>query len=142
MATPWLLPALAHRLRPFIPLLSQVWRYRTPDEPSDWFDKEAAAGNVHYPVQSLHAVGQVVDQLEQTRAILHRVNCPVLLLYSQDDLTAPPEHGEIYQEQIGSKDVRLICIQGSGHNLPRDAARDLVFQHVTHFADDVLGGDP
>ncbi len=140
MATPWMLPPIAHRLRPIIPLLSRFWRYRTPEEPSDWVDPEAGASNVNYPVQPLHAVGQVVDQLEQTRSLLPRVTCPVLLLYSEGDLTAPPEHGETYQKKIGSEDVRLIRIQGSGHNLPRDAAREQVFHHITNFVNDVLGG--
>ena len=141
MATPWMLPAIAQRLRPFIPLISRVWRYRRPDEPSDWVDPEAGASNVNYPVQPLHAIGQVVDQLAQTRSLLPRVTCPVLLLYSEGDLTAPPEHGETYQKQIGSEDMRLIRIQGSGHNLPRDAAREQVYLHITNFAFDVLGGD-
>ena len=140
MATPWRLPALAHRLRPLIPVLSIVWRHRTPDEPSDWFDPEAAATNVNYPVQTLQAVGQVVDQLEQTRSLLNQASCPVLLLYSEDDLTVPPGHGEIYRQHLGNADVRLIRISGSGHNLPRDAAREEVHQHITDFVQEVGGG--
>ncbi len=138
MATPWRLPALAHGLRPAIPLLGKVWRQRTPDEPSDWVDPGAAATNVHYPVQTLQAVGQVVDQLEQTQASLEQVTCPVLLLYSDGDLTAPPGHGESYQGHLGNAEVRLIRITGSGHNLPRDAARDQVYRQITEFAAAVM----
>jgi carboxylesterase len=139
MATPWRLPALAHRLRPIIPVLSKLWRHRTPDEPSDWVDPAAAATNVHYPVQTLQAVGQVVDQLEKTQASLSQVSCPVLLLYSEGDLTAPPGHGETYQQHLGNAEVHLIRITRSGHNLPRDAAREDVQQHIADFAAAVLG---
>ncbi|MCJ7824681.1 MAG: alpha/beta fold hydrolase, partial [Anaerolineales bacterium] len=72
IATPWDLPPLAERLRPILPVLEKVWRYRKPNEESDWFDLDAERANLHYPVQPVHAVGQVVDLVKQLPAALAR----------------------------------------------------------------------
>jgi carboxylesterase len=142
MATPWDLPSLAHRLRPILPLLEKVWRYRTPLEASDWFDKDAEAANVHYPVQPVHAIGQVTDLVKGLPNALSQVRLPTLLIYTLNDGTVPNEDGQLVYDAIPSNDKRLLLIEGSGHNLPRDAKRDEVFATVGSFIQRVIQGLP
>ncbi len=133
MAAPASLPGLVGRLRPILKPLSHVWRYRHPKEPSDWHDKEAEALNLHYPVQPVHAIAELHDLVEQTRASLHEVLAPTLLIYSRNDSSVPPGNAEHVFEHLGSKDKALEWVEKSGHNLPRDAERELVFERITSF---------
>jgi carboxylesterase len=139
MATPWVLPPPANLLNPFLPLLKLAWRYRTPDEPSDWVDKDAEVINVNYRVQPLHAVGELMKLLRGVKDHLGDVTCPARLIFSDGDPVAQPEHGEAYLAQLGSQDKRLIRITGSGHNIVRDAARSQVFEIITGFVDSLRG---
>jgi carboxylesterase len=139
MSTPWKFPPPADLLRPLLPLLKHVWRYRKPNEPSDWVDKEAEAINVHYPVQPLHAVGQAMDLLQMVKSELAQIQCPARFIYSDGDPVAPPEQGEVYVSQLGSSDKKLTRITGSGHNIPRDAARLQVYALITDFVQQLSG---
>jgi carboxylesterase len=133
MATPAALPELASRLRPIIKPLSLVWRYRHPSEPSDWHDKDAEALNLHYPVQPVRAIAEVHDLIENTRANLHQVTRPVLLIYSRNDGSVPPANAERIYRLLGSDDKTLEWIENSGHNIPRDAEREWVYKRITTF---------
>jgi carboxylesterase len=141
MSTPWVLPPPADLLQPFLPVLERVWRYRTPNEPSDWIDKQAEALNVNYPVQPLHAVGQLLELLRLVKTELGQIKCPAHLIYSEGDPVAPPPHGQSYLEQLGSDQKELTRISGSGHNIVRDAAREIVFQTIVQFVHSLVG-DP
>jgi carboxylesterase len=139
MSTPWVLPPPADLLYPILPLLKRVWRYRTPNEPSDWVDKDAEVINVHYRVQPLHAVGELMKLQRSVKSHLGDVSCPARLIYSDGDPVAQPEHGESYLAQLGSQDKRLIRITGSGHNIVRDAARTKVYELITEFVHSLSG---
>ena len=140
MAAPYRLPSLAERLRPILPALSLVWRYRVPTEPSDWQDKKAEALNVHYPVQPVRAIAEVHDLIACMRASLPKIQAPALLIYSKVDGAVPFEQGNIILEQIGSERKELVLLEHSGHNLPRDAEREQVFNLVAGFARHVEEG--
>jgi len=140
MSTPWQLPAPAEQLRPILPLLKLVWRYRRPHDPSDWVDKQAEAINVHYPVQPLHAVGELIDLLRLVKARSPEVRCPARLIYSDGDPVAPPEQGARHLAALGSDDKQLLRITGSGHNIPRDATREQVFETISNFVRSLAGG--
>jgi carboxylesterase len=133
MATPASLPPLAKRLRPIIKPLSLFWRYRHPSEPSDWYDKDAEAINLHYPVQPVRAITEVHDLVEETRSLLHNVTAPVLLIYSRNDRSVLPDNAERVLRLLGSKQKTLEWVERSGHNIPRDAERELVFDRITAF---------
>jgi carboxylesterase len=133
MATPAALPRIAIRLRPIIKPLSLFWQYRSPKGPSGWFDKEAEALNVHYPVQPVRAIAEVHDLAEMTRANLDQVKCPVLLIYSHNDQSVPEGNAERIYQLLGTQLKTLEWIRNSGHNVPRDAERELVFKWITTF---------
>lgn len=133
MATPYELPPLTHYLRPILPILKLFWRYRRPKEPSDWFDQEAEQLNLHYPVQPIHAIGQIFDLTQTFPKALRALKTPTLVIESQEDRSAAAKHGARVFDAVSADDKELIKIAGSGHNLPRDAQRELVFRHVSDF---------
>lgn len=139
MATPAALPTLARRLRPILKPLSLFWRYRTPVEEPYWHDQEARALNLHYPVQPVRAIAEVHDLVELTRASLHNVSTPVLLIYSRNDDSVSPENAERIYALLGSAQKTLEWVENSGHNIPRDAERGRVFERITTFIHDVIG---
>jgi dipeptidyl aminopeptidase/acylaminoacyl peptidase len=68
------------------------------------------------------------------QAALPNVDVPVLLMHSRDDTYVLPENMEhIYAELINARDKTKLYIAGSGHVLPRDAARGQVFQSALEF---------
>lgn len=140
MATPASLPPLVGRLRPILKPLSLIWRYRQPDEPSGWHDKEAEALNFHYPVQPVHAIAEVHDLVEATRAGLHEIYVPTLLIYSRNDQMVPPDDAHRIYNGISSEHKLLEWVEKSGHNLPRDAERQWVFERITSFVRAWSGG--
>jgi carboxylesterase len=137
MAMPMDLPPMAHRLRPVLPIVKHFWRYRTPPDESDWYDKDAERLNLHYSVQPLHAVGHVFDLVQQLPTMLALLQLPTLLIYSKDDGAVPIEYGSWAFDSISSEDKELVLIEGSGHNLPRDAQREIVFKTVGDFVQKV-----
>jgi carboxylesterase len=124
---------MAHQLRPVLPIVKLFWRYRSPPDASDWYDKFAERLNVHYPVQPLHAVGHVFDLVQQLPAMLALLQLPTLLIYSKDDGAFPIEHGSLAYDSIPSEDKELVVIEGSGHTLTRDAQSERVFNTVGNF---------
>jgi dipeptidyl aminopeptidase/acylaminoacyl peptidase len=68
------------------------------------------------------------------RAALAEVKVPVLLMHSRDDRYVLPENMElIYADLLNAQDKTKLYITGSGHVLPRDAARQQVFQSALEF---------
>jgi pimeloyl-ACP methyl ester carboxylesterase len=65
-------------------------------------------------------------------AHLHRIACPTLLLWGDDDRLIPPAHGEFYARHIPG--ARLEVLRSCGHMAPFEAtadcaARTLAFLH-------------
>jgi len=65
-------------------------------------------------------------------AHLHRVACPTLVLWGDDDRLIPPAHGEFYVRHIPG--ARLELLRSCGHMAPFEAtadcaARTLAFLH-------------
>jgi carboxylesterase len=140
MSTPYLVPdPRVARLRPILPLVSRFWRFANPPGPSDWHDHEVEKQNLDYGIQSLRAVAELHDLLSLMRGNLARLEAPVLLIHSKGDGFLPQEHAEMIYEQLGSPDKELLWIEDSGHNLPRDAARETVFAAAAAFVQHVTG---
>ena len=68
------------------------------------------------------------------RNVLPDVTVPVLLIHSKDDAYVVSENMEaIYEGLRNASDKTKLAISGSGHVLPRDAARQQVFQSTLEF---------
>jgi carboxylesterase len=118
-------------------LVSLVMRYRpkTREAPgSGWFDKSAYADHISYSKNPVRSSVELKKLIFEMHAALPKVNVPVLLMHSKDDTYVLPENMEhIYAGLINASDKAKLYITGSGHVLPRDAARQQVFQSALEF---------
>lgn len=141
MSTPYKLPE-DPRLR-FVDWISKVMPYRpkSNEEPgSGWFDKEAWKEHVAYPQNPVRSIGQLNQLLGELRAALPDVHAPVLLMHSKDDQYVLPENIElIYADLVHASDKTKLYLTGSGHVLPRDAARQQVFRSALEFIQRIEG---
>jgi carboxylesterase len=135
MAAPASLPVNPH-LVPVIKLASP-FKKTNPKPPSDWVDKESEKQQIAYPLDSVRAGSEVNLLLYEMITGLPEITTPALLIYSRDDqvVTAAAGHAELIYERLGSPQKKLTWIEGSGHNLTRDAQRQQVFKLVGEFVD-------
>lgn len=135
MSTPYKLPddpRLRHvdwiaRMIPYMP--------KNSGEPgAGWFDKEAWKDHISYPQNPVRSIGQLNLLLAAMRAALPEVRVPVLLMHSKDDDYVLPDNIDlIYADLVNASDKSRLYITGSGHVVPRDAARQQVFQAALEF---------
>ena len=118
-------------------LVSLVIRYRpkTREAPgSGWFDKSAYVDHISYSKNPVRSSAELKKLILAMHAALPKVNVPVLLMHSKDDTYVLPENMErIYAGLVNAQDKTKLYITGSGHVLPRDAARQQVFQSALEF---------
>ncbi|HEX6271341.1 MAG TPA: alpha/beta fold hydrolase [Anaerolineales bacterium] len=121
----------------FIELASLVLRYRpkTKGSPgSGWFDQSAYKDHVSYSKNPVRSAAELKRLILEMRAALPKVIVPVLLMHSKDDAYVLPENMEhVYAGLINAPDKTKLYITGSGHVLPRDAARNQVFESALEF---------
>jgi carboxylesterase len=121
----------------FIKLISIVMRYRPKSkEPpgSGWFDKAAYQDHVAYAENPVRSTAELKKLILAMRASLPKVNVPVLLMHSKDERYILADNVEnIYAGLINATDKTKLYLTGSGHNLPRDASREQVFQATLEF---------
>ena len=130
---PWFPEQRVRQLRPILPLVSKIWRFASPDGQSDWHDMEAEQKQVHYPVFPVRATAELNDLLDEMRETLDQVTVPALLIYSKGDGAIPPESGQVMYDRLGSTDKELLWLTESGHNIPRDASRQVAFEAAAAF---------
>ena len=135
MSTPARLPTdypmrLLEFLSPFI-----KFRRKTNEPPgSGWFDKTAYKDHVAYEKNPVRSVAELKKLILAMRAALPNINVPVLLMHSRDDKYILPDSMEYIDEQLAhTSDKTKLYLTGSGHNLPRDARREQVFQTTVEF---------
>jgi carboxylesterase len=133
MAVPYTIPIkYSDQLRPLIPVLSKVWRY-SKRGPSDWRDKEAEMTHSVYDRRPVRGGAELYDLLSVMREELPNLTVPLQLIYSSDDGSIPLGDAHKILDSVASSDKNLIIIEGSGHNVTRDAKRDEVFRFTSSF---------
>ncbi len=119
-----------------IRLLSYFWPYLPKakgDVGADWFDKDAFASHISYPLNPIRSAAELKAMLGRLRLALPKINVPVLLMHSQDDWYVSPENMPRIYERLGASDKEMLKITGSGHVVTRDAAREQVFEAASAF---------
>jgi carboxylesterase len=134
MSAPFVVPdPKAAPLRPILPALSLFWPYLSPPGPSDWHDRKTEQLNLDYRVVVLRTVAELHDLLAMMRAGLPLLEMPTLLIHAREDGSVPPHHAEKIFDRLGCADKQLLWLENSGHNIPRDAAREVAFQAAENF---------
>jgi carboxylesterase len=111
------------------------FRLKSREKPgSGWFDKDAYKEHISYPRNPVRPTAELKKLILEMRAALPKVNIPVLLMHSKNDVYVLPENMErIYAGLVNAPDKTKLYITGSGHVVTRDAAREQVFQSVLEF---------
>ena len=137
MSTPYRLPydQLLRFARIFSLILPTL-----PSRPSDWHDHEAESVHICYPKQPTRIIFEVRSLLAEMRAALPKVSAPALLVHSRQDGDLPPGNMEQIYHDLGSADKQMLLVENSGHNIPRDAERERVFQAAHEFIQRVANG--
>lgn len=104
-----------------------------PKRPANWRDPQAATERVAYPCYPTRAVAEVAEVQRVLRSQLSSVDCPVLLIHSQEDIFVPPKNSRAILEGIRSTDKELVLIERSTHVITCDAAREQVFEAAARF---------
>jgi carboxylesterase len=118
-------------------LMSTFMKYRpkgSAEPGSGWFDPTAWTDHISYPQNPVRSGVELKLLILAMQRALPDVKVPVLLIHSKDDAYVVWENMEgIYQGLLNASDKTKLTISGSGHVLPRDAARQQVFQSTLEF---------
>jgi carboxylesterase len=135
MSTPSRLPSdYPTWLLEFISLFIR-YRPKTREAPgSGWFDQAAYREHIAYPQNPVRSAAELKKLTLEMLAASSRVNVPVLLMHSRDEKYVLPDNMEdIYASLVNASDKTKLYLTGSGHNLPRDARREQVFEAAVAF---------
>jgi carboxylesterase len=134
MSTPYELPVNVPTWEMKIASFFKSYVHKSGDEPAGgWFDKEAFAGHVSYPLNPIRSAAELQVMEDRMRSVLHKVNVPVLLIHSRDDGYVPADSMPRIHEKLGTTDKEMVWVSGSGHVITRDAAREQVFKAAADF---------
>lgn len=104
-----------------------------PKGPSDWKDLAMLQGHVEYPAYPTRSIAEVRDLVQEMRASLSKITCPVLLVHSRADGSVPPENMELIFSQLATKEKSMLWLNQSGHVVTRDVEREQVFEAALNF---------
>jgi carboxylesterase len=130
MSTPYALPD-DPRL-PFLPVLSWLMP-AVKKGPPDWHNPEAAKDHVDYPYNPTRGIMQLRGLLSEMRSGLPLIHAPALIVHSRQDSSVAPNNAELIFAALGSSDKELYWVENSGHVIPREPDRLLVFAKVDEF---------
>ena len=68
---------------------------------------------------------------------LAKITNPILILHATEDKVVDPKGSRFIYDTVSSKDKHLIWLEHSNHIIPLDYDRDLVFEKVEQFFDNV-----
>ena len=93
----------------------------------------SATNDGDYSVTPLAAVHQLSRLFSATLRQLPAVRCPVLVFKSDTDAVVPPSSLELLRRRLGSRDLRVVRLPGSGHVATLDVDAPLLFEESARF---------
>lgn len=94
---------------------------------------EAVVGRLRYNQWASAGVEQLYALSGEARRHLPEIRVPLLLIYSTQDRTVPPENIDLIRQEVGSASVESRLLQQSDHILPQDVERETVFALTADF---------
>ena len=98
-------------------------------------DVPPAVNNV-YDRTPLVSVHELVDLIADVKNILPKITAPILIMQGEEDHTVQPRSARFIMDNVGSKQKFITTIANSGHLLPLEENRDLVFEHTLNFLEE------
>ncbi|MBR1646564.1 MAG: alpha/beta fold hydrolase [Selenomonadaceae bacterium] len=102
-------------------------------QPRRKLDNVPAGVNNVYEKTPLVSVHELVDLIADAKNFLPTVTAPILVMHGEEDHTAQPRSARFIMDNVGSNSKTFVSIPNSGHLLPMNEQRDLVFDLVTDF---------
>ncbi len=117
----------------WVPFAKYFLRFRKKENGPDILDENARESAVHYELQPLKSIHQLLKLLEHVRNDLPEVRCPTLLIYALEDQVVPFENQNFIFRQIASVKKEKVILKKSHHILPLDIEKETVFNHLMTF---------
>ena len=123
----------------FLPILSRFVPYAGKGK-SDWKDPDAEEDHFSYARYPTRAILQLNRLIKTMQKSLPDVKMPALLIHSKKDSGVIPENMNWISSKIGTPapSIKKIWLENSGHVVTRDLEKDLVFESIGDFIQEVL----
>ena len=89
--------------------------------------------NVSYRKMPLVSVHELLHCISYVCGQLEKVQRPLLIMQSYKDHTVQPRSARYIYDHTSSEEKQLFWLQESGHRLPVDSERELVFEKTAEF---------
>ena len=110
-------------------------RKRKGNSPGSIRDPLERAKNVGYGAYSARLLHELSRLAAMARRALPRITMPTLILQSRTDPRIHPAVAERTLASLGSKEKKLVWIEGAGHIITVDYGREQVFREVLEWID-------
>lgn len=90
-----------------------------------------------YPEVPVKCVRDANALMGATGNLLHKVECPTLIIQSRQDHVLPPSNGPLILQGISSRDARILWLENSYHVATLDNDRDLIVERTGRFIAEV-----
>ena len=90
-----------------------------------------------YDMVAAAAGNSLVRALPQVRGRLASISAPLLVIYSRDDHSVPPDNSKALPSLVGSKSVSLLELTESYHVATLDNDLPLLDERIASFAESI-----
>lgn len=113
-------------------IIQMLERWRDWGRP-DIMDRSQWVRHIGYRLAPIGPTLQLVRLVSETYRLLPAVRQPLLVMHSLLDHTVPPVNVHWLLDRVGSRERRVVWLQGSYHVVTLDYEADRVASHVSDF---------
>jgi carboxylesterase len=135
MMAPYMDMPLAHKIAAFAYWIWGADRKRPGNSPGSIRDPLERAKNVGYGAYSARLLHELSRLAAKARRSLPRITMPTLIIQSRTDPRIRPEIAERAIASLGSKEKKLVWVEGAGHIITVDYGREQVIREVREWID-------
>lgn len=120
-------------------ILSNIFRYASQQR-ADCLEDHPDGKHYSYEKYPIKGLIQLIRLLEPMRDALPGIRIPTFLIHSQNDPGISPQNMEKIAQALGTPqdDIHKLLLENSGHVVTRDCDKDLVFEQIHNFIQQVL----
>ncbi len=135
MMAPYMDMPFTHKVAAFGYRLWGADKKRQGNSPGSIRDLLERAKNLGYGAYSARLLHELSRLSARARRALPRVTTPTLIVQSRTDPRIKPRIAERTLASLGSKEKKLVWIEGAGHIITVDYGREQVFREVREWID-------
>ncbi|HZK77738.1 MAG TPA: alpha/beta fold hydrolase [Gemmatimonadaceae bacterium] len=135
LLAPYLDMPFTHKIAAATYWLGGADRLRRSNSPGSIRDPLERAKNVGYGAYSVRLLHELWRLGVTARQALPRIVSPTLVVQSRADPRIKPEVAERALASLGSREKKLVWIEGAGHIITVDYGREQVFREVREWMD-------